>query len=200
MLIHGCVPGKPIPIWSGAERLHLESARRSGIFTVFTIEEHCMKADMFLKLAPIKGDCVDARHKDEIELSGMNWGISLPAAPASSRGGMGRAEIQEIVLRKRVDAASPALHAHCCCGTAFAEAIIVKRKSGLVPLEYFKMTLKEVFISSIELQIGGGDDSDDEVIRLRFTEFVEEFVPQKQDGSGGGSVTHGYNITKGTKI
>lgn len=173
---------------------------RGGIFTVFTIKEHCMKADMFLKLAPIKGDCVDARHKDEIELSGMNWGITLPVAPASSRGGMGQAEIRELVLRKKVDAASPALHAHCCCGTAFAEAIIVKRKSGLLPLEYFKMTLKEVFISSIELQIGGVDDSDDEIIKLRFTEFLEEFVPQKQDGSGGGAVKHGYNITKGIKI
>lgn len=159
-----------------------------------------MKADMFLKLAPIKGDSMDAKHKDEIELSGISWAITLPAAPASSRGGMGRADIEEIVLRKKVDAASPALHAHCCCGTAFAEATIVKRKSGLVPLEYFKLTLKEVFISSIELEIGGGNDSDDEVIKLRFTEFVEEFVPQKEDGSAGGSVKHGYNAVKGIKI
>ena len=83
---------------------------------------------------------------------------------------------------------------------AFAEATIVKRKSGLVPLEYFKLTLKEVFISSVELEIGGGHDSDDEVIKLRFTEFVEEFVPQKEDGSAGGSVKHGYNAVKGIKI
>lgn len=158
-----------------------------------------MKADMFLKMLPIKGDSADAKHKDEIELSGLGWSITLPAAPASSRGGMGRAEIDELVLRKKVDAASPALHAHCCCGTAFAEAVIVKRKSGLQPLEYFKLTLKEVFISSIELEIGG-DESDDEIIKLRFTEFVEEFVPQKADGSGGGSVKHGYNVTKNTKI
>jgi type VI secretion system secreted protein Hcp len=159
-----------------------------------------MKADMFLKLAPIKGNSVDAKHKDEIELSGINWAMALPAAHASARGSVGRVEIEELVLRKKVDAASPALHAHCCCGTAFEEAIVVKRKSGQVPLEYFKLTLKEVLITSIELQMGGGDDSDEEVIKLRFSEFLEEFVPQKADGSGGGSVKHGYNVTKCVKI
>ena len=47
---------------------------------------------------------------------------------------MGRADIEEIVLRKKVDAASPALHAHCCCGTAFAEAVKLSAAARAKPI------------------------------------------------------------------
>lgn len=156
-----------------------------------------MKADMFLKLGPVKGDSVDAKHKGEIELTRVSWGMAVPGSPA---GGVGRVTVEEIVLTKRVDVASPLLHSHCCCGMLFDEAVIVKRKAGKVPLEYFRLTLKEVCIASVELQIGGGEGDDMEVIKLRFSEFVEEFVPQNADGTGGGAIRHGYSVTKNVKL
>ena len=69
---------------------------------------------------------------------------------------------------------------------------------SLLPLRTNRFHFSKDFIQFRELV--QGNDSDDEVIKLRFTEFVEEFVPQKEDDSAGGSVKHGYNAVKGVKI
>lgn len=155
---------------------------------------------MFLKLTNVKGDSEDAKHKGEIELTRISWGMGVTATGQSGRGGIGRAEVRELTLSKRIDPSSPLLHVNCCMGMHFDQAIVTKRKSGLAPLEYFKLTLKDVVISNIDLQLGGGDQSDFEIITLSFSEFVEEYVPQNSDGSGGPAVKHGFSIVKNIKL
>jgi type VI secretion system secreted protein Hcp len=41
-----------------------------------------MPSDTFLKLGDIKGESLDANHKDEIELVSFSWGVSNPGSMA----------------------------------------------------------------------------------------------------------------------
>ncbi|HEX4917119.1 MAG TPA: type VI secretion system tube protein Hcp [Limnobacter sp.] len=112
-----------------------------------------MRADIFLKLPAISGESIDQQHPGEIEIQMVEWTMNLPAN-TSGRGGVGRVEVGELILRKQVDSSTPVLHAYCCSGAAMPEAVLVKRKSGTVPLEYYKLTMKEVLVSHVHYSMG----------------------------------------------
>ncbi|HEX4919103.1 MAG TPA: type VI secretion system tube protein Hcp [Limnobacter sp.] len=158
-----------------------------------------MRADIFLKLPAIRGESIDQKHLGEIEIQMVEWTMSLPAN-TSGRGGVGRAEVGELILRKQVDSSTPVLHAHCCSGTAMPEAVLVKRKSGTVPLEYYKLTMKEVLVSHVYYSMGGPSDADHEIFHLRFAEYIEEYTPQNTDGTGAAAVRQGFNLLKNIRL
>ena len=78
-----------------------------------------MALDMFLELAGIAGESTDPVHKGEIQISSWSWGLSEPASAASagSGAGAGKVAIQNIVIQKNVDIASPLLIQHCAQAT-----------------------------------------------------------------------------------
>jgi type VI secretion system secreted protein Hcp len=161
-----------------------------------------MTTDMFLKLGDIKGESIDSKYKNAIHVDSMSWNIDQGTANHSGSGGSsGRVEVGSIVLHKALDSSSPALRALCSQGMVFPEAFVVKRKAGgKVPLEYYRLTIKNVLISSLHLHLGSEGQPDTEILALSFTEFVEEYVPQNAEGSGNAAIRHGFNITKHSKI
>ena len=52
-----------------------------------------MASDYLLKLEGIKGESLDAKHKDEIEIESFSWGATQPAGVASGGGGAGKGEL-----------------------------------------------------------------------------------------------------------
>ncbi|MDZ4050649.1 MAG: type VI secretion system tube protein Hcp [Limnobacter sp.] len=160
-----------------------------------------MPADLFLKLGNVKGESVDLKHAGEIELLSARWGMQVAVG---ANGGVlapaGRAEVKALRVEKRVDRASPTLHAQTCIGQLYDTMVLTKRKSGLVPLEYLRITFKDVIVSDIDISLGAGDDGDLEVVTFVFTEYQEEYKPQNGDGTGGAAVTAGFNCIKCVKI
>ena len=51
-------------------------------------QESCDAIDIFAKLTDIKGESLDSKHKDEIEVLSYSWGVanSVPPAAAEARG------------------------------------------------------------------------------------------------------------------
>jgi type VI secretion system secreted protein Hcp len=113
-----------------------------------------MPADLFLKLGNVKGESVDAKHAGEMELLSARWGMQLAV---TANGGVlapaGRAEVKASRVEKRVDRASPTLHAQTCIGQLYDTMVLTKRKSGLVPLEYLRITFKDVIVSDIDISL-----------------------------------------------
>lgn len=160
-----------------------------------------MKADFFLKLDTVTGESEDFNHKGAIEISTLNWEINQKTNMHSGNGGAtGRSSVGDLIITKKLDCSSPVLHTFCCQGMPIISAQIIKRKSGSKPLEYFRMTLKDVLISAIQIHLGEGESPDVETIHLSFSEFTEEYIPQNNIGSGLATVKHGYNLTKRKKI
>ena len=97
-------------------------------------------------------------------------------------------------ITKYLDKASTVLMQKCCSGKHFSSAVLVCRKAGDMPLEYFKVTMEEVLVSSVSEGGGGGEDMQTENISLNFAKVKVEYTPQDATGAGGGASEAGWNI------
>ena len=69
-----------------------------------------MPVDMFLKLDPIKGESLDSKHKDQIDIQSYSFGASQGGGwHSGTGGGKGKVDIQDMHFTHYVDAASSGL-------------------------------------------------------------------------------------------
>lgn len=159
-----------------------------------------MAIDMFLKIGDINGESADGTHGKEIDLISWGWGMSNSGTThTGTGGGSGKVNVQDITISKYCDTASGPLMLACCNGKHFPEAKLTVRKAGEKPLEYFKITMKDVLVTSMSTGGSGGDDRLIESVSLNFAEYKVEYTPQNKDGSGGAAVEAAYNIAKNEK-
>ena len=160
-----------------------------------------MAVDMFLKLDDVKGESTDDKHKDEVDVLAWSWGMTQSGTThMGGGGGSGKVSVNDLSLTKYVDKSSPNLMLATCNGKHFKEALLTVRKAGEKPLEYIKITMKEVIISSVSTGGSGGEDRLTENVTLNFAEFKIVYTPQKSDGSGEAAVEAAYHIAKNVKI
>lgn len=154
-----------------------------------------MAVDMFLKLGDIKGESADKTHKETIDVLAWSWGLSQSGTThMGGGGGSGKVNVQDVSLTKYTDASSHALILACCDGTHFDQAVLTVRKAGKSPLEYIKITLKEVIVTAVSTGGSGGEDRLTENVTLNFAEFKYEYTEQKADGSKGATKTAAWDI------
>ena len=65
-------------------------------------------ADIFAKLGDIKGESLDNKHKDEVEILSWSWGLSQSASTSpGGGGGAGKLSFNDFNFTHRIDKASP---------------------------------------------------------------------------------------------
>ncbi len=155
-----------------------------------------MAVDMFIKIGDIKGESKDDAHGGEIDVLAWSWGLSQSGSMhAGGGGGSGKVNVQDLSLTKWVDKSSAVLMKMCCNGKQYSEANLVVRKAGEKPLEYIKIKLTDVIITSLSTGGSGGEDKLTENVTLNFAKVNVEYQPQKQDGSAdGGAIKMGWDI------
>ena len=154
-----------------------------------------MAVDVFLKLADVKGESKDDKHKDEIEVLSWSWGISNPVdARAGAGKGAGKANFHDLNFMHSVDKASAVLMTKCATGEHIKEGTLVSRKAGKGQQEYLIVKLKEVFVSSV--QPSGSSEHPMESVSLVFGHIDLEYKPQKDDGSLDAGVHFIYDLLK----
>jgi type VI secretion system secreted protein Hcp len=160
-----------------------------------------MAVDMFLKMDDLKGESIDSKHKDAIDILSWSWGMSQSGTTHSGGGGgAGKVSVSDISITKHVDRATPLLMLSCCNGKHYKQAVLTVRKAGEKPLEYIKLTLKEIIVSNYTTGGSGGEDRITENVSLNFAEYKLEYSPQKSDGSGDAAVEASFNIAKNVKV
>ncbi|WKB53790.1 Hcp family type VI secretion system effector [Eleftheria terrae] len=160
-----------------------------------------MAVDMFLKIDDVKGESVDSKHKGTIDVLAWSWGMAQSGTThLGGGGGSGKVAVQDISLTKYVDKSTPTLMLACCNGKHYKEAVLTVRKAGEKPLEYIKITMKEVLISNLSTGGSGGEDRLTENLTLNFAEFKIEYTPQRPDGSGEAVVESAWNIAENVKV
>ena len=158
-----------------------------------------MAVDYFLKLDGIPGESTDAKHKDEIDVLAFSWGVSQ--AGSSGRGvgvSAGKAIFEDLLVVARTSKASPKLWQACATGQHLKTAVLVCRKAGKAPLEFLKITLTDVTITSYEI-----DSSDEELpldqVALAFAKVETEYVSVDPKGKAQPPVTTGWDLKKNAK-
>ena len=157
-----------------------------------------MASDIFGKLGDIKGESLDAKHKDEIEILSYSWGVSNAGSMAhGSGGGEGKATFHDLSFVHKIDKASPVLLQACATGTHIKEATITHRKAGKEQHEYLIVKLNDVIITGVTH--GGSGDGHSENVSISFAKVDFQYKMQKPDGSLDAPVNFKYDL-KANKI
>jgi type VI secretion system secreted protein Hcp len=156
-----------------------------------------MASDIFAKLGDIKGESLDDKHKDEIEVLSWSWGVTNDGAMRGGSGGWGgKASFHDLTLTHSIDKASPVLMQACATGVHLKEATITHRKAGKGQQEFLVIKMNDVIITGVSH--GDGADGRTEVVNLVFAKVDLEYRPQKPDGSLDAGIHFKYDI-RGSK-
>src|SRR5258707_8345977 len=108
-----------------------------------------MATDIFAKIGDSKGESLDTKHKDEIEVLSFSWGVSNSGSGGSGTGsGAGKAVFQDLSIVHGIDEATPGLLKACATGLHIKDATITHRKSGKGQQEYLIVKLDDVTITA----------------------------------------------------
>jgi type VI secretion system secreted protein Hcp len=152
--------------------------------------------DMFIKIEGIPGESQDEGHKDEIDVLAWSWGMSNSGTThTGTGGGTGKANFQDLSFVKYVDKASPLLMLSCANGAPVPMAELVVRKAGAEPVEYIKIRMENILVSSVSTGGSGGEDRLTENVTLNFSKFTYIYTPQDPGtGAGGPPVEFSWDI------
>jgi type VI secretion system secreted protein Hcp len=156
-----------------------------------------MAGDNFIKIGDIKGESADATHKEEIEILSWSWGASQSGSSQSSAGSTaGKVNCQDLTFTKLLDLSSAPMVKAVCAGTSFPAATLTLRKASGdgKGVEYLKILLKNVLISSYSVGGSGGHDSTMETVSLNFGMVTYTYTAQNAAGGAGKSIPVSWNI------
>lgn len=154
-----------------------------------------MAFDCFLKLGDIDGEAKDDTYRDWIDVLSWSWGLSQSGTMSmGGGGGAGKVNVQDLSITKYVDSSSTNCYLKCCNGKHYDEAKLIVRKAGEFPVEYMKITMQEVLISSISSGGSGGEDRVTENVTMNFAKVKVEYTPQAPDGSPEAVMDAGWDI------
>ena len=158
-----------------------------------------MASDIFAKIGDIKGESLDSKHKDEIEVLSWSWGVQQSGTMATGGGGgEGKASFNDFNFTHHVDKASPVLLKACATGEHIKEATITVRKAGKGQQEFLILKMTDVIITSVNPSGSGDSAATAEAVALQSSKVDLEYKPQKADGSLDAGVHFKYDI-KGNK-
>jgi type VI secretion system secreted protein Hcp len=159
-----------------------------------------MAVDMFIKIGDIKGEAQDKDHMEEIDVLAWSWGLSQSGTTHTGSGsGAGKVNVQDLSFTKYIDKSSPDLMLACCNGKHYPEAVLLVRKAGEKPLDYVKIKMEPVIISSVSTGGSGGEDRLTENVTLNFGKVTVDYKEQTKTGSGGAAPTMTWNIAENAK-
>ena len=159
-----------------------------------------MAVDMFIKIGDIKGEARDKTNKEWIDVLAWSWGMSNSGSAHMGGGaGAGKVNVQDLSFTKYIDASSATLQLACCNGKHYDKANIIVRKAGESPLDYLKIELTEVMVTSVSTGGSGGEDRLTENVTLNFAKVKLEYFVQDEKGGGKAAGQYTYNIAENTK-
>jgi type VI secretion system secreted protein Hcp len=147
--------------------------------------------DYFLKIDGIEGESADAKHKGEIQLMAFSWGVSNTGSPTGGVGG--KASNHDFSFEATTSKASPHLMLDCATGKHHTSALLSVRKKGGTRLEYLKIKMEDVLISSY--QVGGPDQTGPvDGVTLNFRKVTYSVTQQNANGSPGATETTSFDF------
>jgi len=153
-----------------------------------------MASNIFAKIGEIKGESLDAKHKDEIEVLSFSWGVTNAGSTGPGGGaGTGKATFQDLAIAHHIDKASPKLLEACATGMHLKDATITHRKAGKGQQEFLIVKMNDVIITAVTHGGTAGQPAA-ETVSLAFAKVDFEYKPQKADGSLDAGIHFKYDL------
>src|SRR2546421_11465937 len=143
-----------------------------------------MAADIFAKIGDIKGESLDDKHKDEVEVLSWSWGVTQTGSMShGGGGGEGKASFHDFNFSHHIDKASPVLLKACATGEHIKEATITVRKAGKGQQEFLIIKMNDIIITHVGSSGAGDGAATAENVALQCAKIDLEYKPHKPDGS-----------------
>jgi len=152
-----------------------------------------MAFDAFAKIGDIKGESLDDKHKDWIEVLSFSAGITR-----RSQGG--RPNIEDFKIVKKMDAASPLIFDAACEGDSVGNATFVARKAGKGQQEFLVIKMSDVIITSVQTSGSAGDDRPADQVNMAFAKVEYSFFPQTREGALDAPISAGWDLKANKKV
>jgi type VI secretion system secreted protein Hcp len=149
-----------------------------------------MAQDIFMQIDGVDGESTDNAHRNEIQIVSWSYGHRN-----SIVNGVVHGEIQDLLFTMYTNKASPKLLLACAMAMPLRSAKLTCRRAGENPVEYLRIKLSEILVSSFEIS-AGVEDFAVEQVALRFGRIEYEYVPFNFDGSPGMKVLAAWDISK----
>jgi type VI secretion system secreted protein Hcp len=155
------------------------------------------QVDYFLKIDGIEGESHDAKHKNEIHIDSFSWSEKQQGTHmAGGGGGAGKVAMGDFHFTMKVNKSSPKLMLACADGEHIKTAVLTCRKAaGHPPLEFYKITLSDILVSSFQTTGSGhGDLIPHDQITLNYSKIEFEYKEQDAKGHGLAAVKAGWDV------
>ena len=156
-----------------------------------------MAIDTHIKFDGIDGESTHKDHKGEIDVLSWSWGLTHPSNLSTGSGaGVSKAVPGEFLIVHTYDKASPVLAKAAASGKHIKTAVLMARKSGEGQKDFLKVTMKEVFISSVRASASDEGGIAEEVA-MSYASIDFSYAPSTSKGALGTPVTFDWNIKTG---
>lgn len=160
-----------------------------------------MASDYLLEIDGVKGESKDKQFPGTIHVESFSWGMSNAAnLQSGGGGGQGKADVSDASFSKATDIASLPLFAACASGKHIPKATLHVRKAGDKPLEYYKVIMEDLLVTSMTQSCSTGSEVPMESFSLNFAKFTMEYSTQKKDGSGEKAGSVAFDIKANTMV
>ena len=155
-----------------------------------------MAVDFFLNLSnDIKGESVDANHKDQIAVMSFSWGASQTTSVAGTGGsGAGKANLAEFNIMKTYDKASVPLFKSLLKGVHIDTGVLTASKAGGDGKPFIQLSFTELFVTSV--QMSGSSEVPMENVSFSYNSLKTEYFMQNDKGILTASGVVSYDLKK----
>lgn len=146
---------------------------------------------LYLELGDVTGDA----HEGAIELARLSNGVTRGAlmSRAAQHAAEGPPSFAPIEVWKRIDSATPDLLRLCAQGQTIPEATITRYTAADGKQPIFRITLKDVKIGRVDLDVSSNGDGTVEKVDLTYAEI--DYVYTRYDRQGNGTeFKSGYDV------
>jgi type VI secretion system secreted protein Hcp len=145
--------------------------------------------DGFARIAGIPGDSTDAAHANQIDIVTLTTCVTQTgdSGGGGGGGGTGRPVLDDVVISKHTDRATPLLLSAVATGRHIQDAEITLVRAGQERFTILRIRLQDVVVTRVNSNWLAG--SPDEQVALGYASICWDYFPQNRDGSPGAAIT-----------
>jgi type VI secretion system secreted protein Hcp len=159
-----------------------------------------MAIALFMKVDGAPGESKNSKHVDWVDLHSFGWGANQQSTMhVGGGGGAGKVSFVDLTCVASVDKAYPALLIKCASGEHIPKVQIAASKAGGDEVEYYKITLEDVIVTSVTVS---GAQADEVLVTYSFqaAKVKSEYSVQDDKGTKGATSEFGWNIKTNVKM
>ncbi len=146
--------------------------------------------NLFLKVENVAGESKDAGHSGWTDILSYHWGVTR------AESGNKAAHHLNLTVQAMVDKSTPAIFLYASNGNKLTKVELSACKAGGAQVEYYRITLENVFVAGVILNDGGAGSG----VQYEFqADSVKiQYWEQGVTGGRGAETRSGWNIRNNT--